>query len=83
MEQLSKPKIKIVNIDNAANMVESEMERDIIEQNMMRKIKCYISRYTIKDKGITIVIMEVNASIPAYNREKNNRLLVGYQSCSV
>lgn len=27
MEQLSKPKFKIVNIDNAANMDEAEMER--------------------------------------------------------
>lgn len=83
-EQLNKPRIKIVNIDNATNMDAEAIECDINKRNFNDlEDKGKVVHMFTKDKGFTSVIMEVSSTVYQHIREKNNRLLVGYQSCRV
>lgn len=84
-EQLNKPKIKIVGIENTANMEIEAIEEDINIRNF-REMNCkgsVLHMYTNKKTNRCSVIMEVPAEIYKIIRERDNRIFVGHQRCVV
>ena len=85
IEQLNKPKIKIVGIDNSTNMNMEDMQNDINERNFKdhedkgKVLHTYIN----KKNNLTSIIMEVSAEIYKVIRENNNKIFIGYQYCRV
>ena len=82
-EHSNNPKIKIVAIDNSLAMDTAAIEEDINTRNFcnFNNAGKVIHMYTVKDKNLTTVFMEVTADIYKHIRENNNQILVGYQSC--
>lgn len=85
IEELNKPKMKVIGIQNLEEMNETELEIDINERNFTEFNEgCTIlHKYTNKKKGTQSVLIEVTGEIYKYIRENNNKIYVGHQKCLV
>ena len=87
-EQLMKPKIKIVGIENYNNIQDKELEADIIKRNQKNynttnnnfKI---LHTYTNKEKSTQSAIVEVTAEVYKNIKENNDKIFVGHQRCHI
>ncbi|XP_031779911.2 uncharacterized protein LOC100115389 isoform X1 [Nasonia vitripennis] len=81
--ELNNPKIKILGIDNHANMDIKDIEKDINERNFsyFEKGGQVLHMYKNNYNSLSTVIMEVPADIYKHIRENNNKVFVGYQQC--
>lgn len=84
-EELKKPIIKIVGIENIFSLELKELEKDINIRNFSNlQQKGKILHLTNKNKmGKQSVIMEVTSDLHKHIKENKNRLFVGYQNCRV
>ena len=85
-ESISKPKIKVVGIDNFENMNDEELESDINTRNFKDcDGKCVVlSTYKNTRNNTITAIIEVPSEIYKIIREcYNNKIYVGYQNCKI
>lgn len=84
-EQMKKPVIKIVGIENVTQMDISELENDINSRNFSKnehKGKI-LHMSSSKDTNKTTAIMELTAELHKQVKENRDRLFVGYQNCKI
>lgn len=82
-EQLKKPVIKIIGIENTFNLTKEDIEEDINNRNFADLLSkgSIIHIFTKNQK--TTVLMEVSPEIHKHIRENKDRIFVGYQNCKV
>ena len=84
-EELNKPRLKIIGVDNYENMTSKMLENDINERNfkdILPGCKVLHKYQNTKTKQESIII-EVTSDIYKKVRENKNRIFVGYQNCKV
>ena len=85
-EQIMKPKMGIVEIDNSEIMDIKKLQDDINERNFKEKFKeeCKILDTYVNNKNKTqSVVIEMPAKIYKYVKENKSRIFVGYQRCKI
>ncbi|OXU31465.1 hypothetical protein TSAR_000803 [Trichomalopsis sarcophagae] len=73
-EEVKKPRLKVVGIDNYEGMDLKSLEEDI---------NSIVLTYFNKKTNLQSVILEVTSEIYEHIRESKNRIFVGYQNCRV
>ena len=84
-EQMLKPKVKVVDIDNILQMNLKDIEKGINDRNFKNySMKCEaVHMYSNKQSNLQSVILGIPADIYKNIRENNNKVFVGFQSCRV
>ena len=83
VEQINKPKMKIVGIQNIEEMNKEQLQQDINMRNFAGfKDGCIILHmYTNDNKGTQTAVIEVTADIYKHVRDNKNKIYVRFQKC--
>ena len=82
-EQLKKPVIKIIGMENTFTLNKNQLEEDINNRNFADMTARGQLLHTYDTKGKTTVIMEVSSEIHKRIRENKDRIFVRYQNCKI
>lgn len=84
-EEVKKPRLKVIGIDNYEGMDLKSLEEDINARNFKNfESKCtVVHTYVNKKTNLQSVILEASAEIYKHIRESKNRIFIGYQNCKV
>lgn len=83
-EQMLKPKVKVVGIDNTLNYDLEALEKDINQRNFNEYDEKCKAVYSYENKmKLHSVILEVPAEIYKHIKQNREKIYVGYQQCKV
>ena len=84
-EEVKKPRMKIVGLDNFDNMDEKTIEADINERNFKNlNQECRVlHKFDNPKSKVTSILIEVSSEIYKHIKENKSRIFIGYQNCKV
>ena len=84
-EEVTKPRMKIVGLDNSETMDEKTLEADINERNFKNlNSECRVlHKFDNPKSKLSSILIEVSSEIYKHIKENKSRIFIGYQNCKV